>query len=116
MSYLRSFPFKKVKIDRSFVRDVADKAEAAAIVRAIASLCKSLDMAITAEGVETQEQLENVREVGCDEAQGYFIGAPQPNAALEVFRRRQPAARSLSAADADAATESEPGAEAILPI
>jgi diguanylate cyclase (GGDEF)-like protein len=98
LSYLRSFPFKKVKIDRSFVRDVADKAEAAAIVRAVASLCRSLDMAITAEGVETAAQIDIVQQVGCDEAQGYLIGAPRPSTELGVFWSRKPLDRAASAA------------------
>jgi EAL domain-containing protein (putative c-di-GMP-specific phosphodiesterase class I) len=85
LSYLRSFPFKKVKIDRSFVRDVVAKREAAAIVLAVTSLCKSLDMTVTAEGVETQDQMEQVQRLGCDEAQGYLIGSPWPGAGLEAF-------------------------------
>src|SRR5260370_272957 len=56
VGYLRAFPFDKIKIDRSFVRDVVGYPEAAAIVRAIATLSESLDISITAEGVETEEQ------------------------------------------------------------
>ena len=78
LSYLRSFPFKKIKIDRSFVRDVVGNAEAQAIVKAITTLGLNLDMAITAEGVETAEQLEILRGLGCDEAQGYHLCRPQP--------------------------------------
>ncbi len=78
LSYLRSFPFKKIKIDRSFVRDVAGNAEAAAIIQAIATLGRSLNMSITAEGVEDPEQLERLRELGCDEAQGYYFSRPRP--------------------------------------
>jgi diguanylate cyclase (GGDEF)-like protein len=78
LSYLRSFPFKKIKIDRSFVRDVAVHPEAAAIVRAIAALGNSLGMVVTAEGVEHADQMEVLRELGCDEVQGYHLGRPQP--------------------------------------
>jgi predicted signal transduction protein with EAL and GGDEF domain len=103
LSYLRSFPFTKVKIDRSFIRDLAAKPEASAIVLAITSLCKSLEMAVTAEGVETQDQLEQVRRLGCDEAQGYLIGKPAPRAALETCLPRNSIRRnSLRAAKASA--------------
>ena len=87
LSYLRSFPFKKLKIDRSFIRDVVGNREAVAIVRAMTTLGKSLDMLITAEGVETEEQYACVRELGCDEAQGYLISAPRPAAEVESMLR-----------------------------
>ena len=78
VSYLRNFPFDTIKIDRSFVRDVTGNREAAAIVRAMATLGGSLGMAITAEGVETDEQLRAVRALGCTRAQGYLISTPRP--------------------------------------
>ena len=64
-SYLRSFPFDKIKIDRSFVRDLPDSADCLAIVRAVAGLGSSLGIATTAEGVETAEQLRRIRAEGC---------------------------------------------------
>jgi diguanylate cyclase (GGDEF)-like protein len=85
LSYLRSFPFKKIKIDRSFVRDVVDNAEAAAIVAAIATLGSSLNMAITAEGVEEADQLQKLRELGCDEAQGYYLSRPRSAGEVEAL-------------------------------
>ena len=87
LSYLRSFPFKKLKIDRSFIRDVVGNREAVAIVRAMTTLGKSLDMLITAEGIETEEQYACVRELGCDEAQGYLLSAPRPAAEIEAMLR-----------------------------
>jgi diguanylate cyclase (GGDEF)-like protein len=78
VGYLRSFPFDTIKIDRSFVREVTGNREAAAIVRAMATLGSSLGMAITAEGVETDEQLRTVRALGCTQAQGYLINTPRP--------------------------------------
>ncbi|MEO6408122.1 MAG: EAL domain-containing protein [Burkholderiaceae bacterium] len=87
LSYLRSFPFKKLKIDRSFIRDVVGNREAVAIVRAMTTLGKSLDMLITAEGIETEEQYACVRELGCDEAQGYLLSAPRPAAEIETMLR-----------------------------
>jgi EAL domain-containing protein (putative c-di-GMP-specific phosphodiesterase class I) len=78
LSYLRSFPFDKIKIDRSFVRDLATSGDAAAIIRAVAGLGSSLGMSTTAEGVETQEQLDQLRAEGCTEVQGYLISRPRP--------------------------------------
>ncbi|WP_428392791.1 putative bifunctional diguanylate cyclase/phosphodiesterase [Lichenicoccus sp.] len=77
LSYLRRFPFDKVKIDRSFVQGMSEDKAAAAIVAAIVSLGHSLDLTITAEGVETEHQLELLRRAGCDEAQGYLLGIPR---------------------------------------
>jgi diguanylate cyclase (GGDEF)-like protein len=85
LSYLRSFPFKKIKIDRSFVRDVVGNAEAAAIIQAIATLGRSLSMSITAEGVEEPPQLERLRELGCDEAQGYYLSRPRPAGEVQAM-------------------------------
>jgi diguanylate cyclase (GGDEF)-like protein len=79
LSYLRSFPFDKIKIDRCFVSDLSGPAEGSlAILRAVANLGQSLGMATTAEGVETQEQVEKVRAEGCTEMQGYFFSPPRP--------------------------------------
>jgi diguanylate cyclase (GGDEF)-like protein len=88
VSYLRRFPFDKIKIDRSFVRDVATDRSARAIVHAMATLGSSLGMAVTAEGVESAEQLQAVRDLGCTQAQGYLISTPRPAAELPtVFRK-----------------------------
>jgi diguanylate cyclase (GGDEF)-like protein len=81
LSYLRSFPFDKIKIDRSFVRGLSGgggAGDCAAIVRAIAGLGASFGMATTAEGVETEEQLRQVRDGGCTEVQGYLVSRPVP--------------------------------------
>jgi diguanylate cyclase (GGDEF)-like protein/PAS domain S-box-containing protein len=83
LSYLRSFPFDKIKIDRSFVRDVTTSVESAAIVSAITLLGKHLSVRVTAEGVEEQAQLDRLIALGCDEAQGYHLGRPQPLADLQ---------------------------------
>ncbi len=77
LSYLRAFPFDKIKIDQSFVGDLPGRGDAAAIVRAITGLARSLDMVTTAEGVETEEQRDQVQFLGCDEVQGFLIGRPQ---------------------------------------
>jgi diguanylate cyclase (GGDEF)-like protein len=79
LSYLRSFPFDKIKIDRCFVNDLSGSSEGSlAILRAVANLGLSLGMATTAEGVETQEQVEKVRAEGCTEMQGFFFSPPRP--------------------------------------
>lgn len=78
LNYLRRFPFDKLKIDRGFIAGVAEDAAAASIVRAVAMLGRSLGMRVTAEGIETPEQLACVTMVGCDEGQGYLLGRPVP--------------------------------------
>jgi EAL domain-containing protein (putative c-di-GMP-specific phosphodiesterase class I) len=84
LGYLRKFPFDKIKIDRSFIQDLADKPDSIAIVRAVASIGSALGMATTAEGVETEEELAQLRHEGCTEVQGYLFSRPQP--ASEVAR------------------------------
>jgi predicted signal transduction protein with EAL and GGDEF domain len=76
LSYLRKFPFDKIKIDRSFVQDLSSTSESMAIIRAVTGLAGSLNVTTTAEGVETEKQLELLRAEGCTEAQGYLIGRP----------------------------------------
>jgi diguanylate cyclase (GGDEF)-like protein len=78
LSYLQSFPFDKIKIDRSFVKDIADGVGSLNIVRAVTAMAAGLGMATTAEGVETSEQLELVRTEGCTEIQGYVFSKPVP--------------------------------------
>lgn len=76
LSYLRKFPFDRIKIDRSFVGTLGESPESVAIVRTIASLGSVLGVETTAEGVETEEQLDFVRECGCTAVQGYYFGKP----------------------------------------
>jgi len=78
LSYLRSFPFDKIKIDQSFVRDLATRVDSAVIVRAVTTIGNSLGISTTAEGVEDSEQLERLKEEGCTEVQGFFLGRPLP--------------------------------------
>jgi diguanylate cyclase (GGDEF)-like protein len=85
LSYLRSFPFNKIKIDRSFVRDSSNNNEARAIVKAVISLGQSLGMATTAEGVETEAQLDLIRQLGCTEAQGFLFAKPLPADAVGAW-------------------------------
>jgi len=78
LGYLRRFPFDKIKIDQSLIRDLPDGAEGDAIVAAIIALAHSLGMSVTAEGVETQAQLELLRNNGCAQLQGYLFSRPVP--------------------------------------
>ncbi|MCY1297279.1 putative signaling protein [compost metagenome] len=75
---LRSFPFDKIKLDKSFMWEVEGSPQAKAIVRAILALGQSLSVPVLAEGVETQTQLDILQAEGCDEAQGYLLGRPAP--------------------------------------
>jgi len=79
LSYLRSFPFDKIKIDKSFINDMGDSREALAIIRAITGMSRSLDIQITAEGVESDEQFMKLRDEGCTLFQGFLFGRPQPS-------------------------------------
>jgi predicted signal transduction protein with EAL and GGDEF domain len=82
LSYLRTFPFDKIKIDQSFVRELADRPDSLAIVRAVAGLGTSLGIATTAEGVETEGQLERLRNEECTEVQGYLFSPPRPSSEI----------------------------------
>jgi diguanylate cyclase (GGDEF)-like protein len=87
MSYLQRFPIDKLKIDRSFISDVASNAGDASIVRAIISLAHGLRLKVIAEGVESEEQLGILRRMGCDQYQGFFRSAAVPAAQIEKFVR-----------------------------
>jgi len=78
LNYLLNFPFDKLKIDRAFVRDLHNKVNAMSIIHAVLALSKSLCMKTTAEGVETIEQLDMLREENCMEIQGYLLSQPRP--------------------------------------
>ncbi len=99
---LRGFPFDKIKIDRSFIRDVTTGSDAIAIVELVIGVARSLGMATTAEGIETEEQFECLKRLGCDQMQGYLFGRPMP-------------LRDLPAPGEATAPESSTGAGAFLP-
>jgi diguanylate cyclase (GGDEF)-like protein/PAS domain S-box-containing protein len=83
LSYLQAFPFDRIKIDASFIRTLSTSPQAKAIVRAVVALGASLDMPITAEGVETPEQRAFLAELHCEEIQGYLVGRPSPVVSFE---------------------------------
>jgi len=89
LSYLRSFPFDKIKIDQSFVRDLGANRDAQAIVRSIISLGVGLGVTITAEGVETEAELNCLRNEGCHEAQGFLFSQARPNAEVVGMLKAQ---------------------------
>jgi diguanylate cyclase (GGDEF)-like protein len=88
LSYLHKFPFSKIKIDQSFVRDLLTNKESMSIVRAVTGLGKSLGIKTLAEGVETLEQLNKLRNKACTEVQGYFFSRPRPANELPLMIER----------------------------
>ena len=78
LAYLNRFPVSALKIDRSFVKDMARDRDAAAIVRTIIEMAHTLGFTVVAEGVETEEQASLLRELRCEQAQGYLFAKPMP--------------------------------------
>jgi diguanylate cyclase (GGDEF)-like protein len=76
LTYLRRLPFSRIKIDQSFVRDMLVQPDCAAIVKSVIALAQDLQIGVVAEGVESTEQLDYLRQTNCDEVQGYLIGRP----------------------------------------
>ena len=89
LAYIKRFPINTLKIDRTFVRDITTDADDKAIVTAIISMSRSLGYSVTAEGVETKEQLAFLRMQGCDELQGYFLSRPLSTGDLETWLSEQ---------------------------
>jgi EAL domain-containing protein (putative c-di-GMP-specific phosphodiesterase class I) len=82
---LRRFPFDKIKIDKSFIRDLTHAEGGAAIIRTMAGLGTSLSLTTTAEGVETREQLAILRDEGCTEVRGYLFSRPVPSSEIPAL-------------------------------
>jgi EAL domain-containing protein (putative c-di-GMP-specific phosphodiesterase class I) len=87
LSYLQSFPFDKLKIDRSFIQNLLTRDGAPAIVRAITELAHALNMEVTAEGVEESAQLAELRAYGCSSVQGYLFAEPMSGADVDQLFR-----------------------------
>jgi diguanylate cyclase len=95
LSYLRRLPIDKLKIDRSFARNLAGSDTDESIIRAIVSLAHSVGLQVVAEGVETGEQLERIRSLDCDQWQGYYCCPPQPVERLrEILEERGATSRT----------------------
>jgi diguanylate cyclase (GGDEF)-like protein len=96
LSCLTTFPFDKIKIDKSFIANLTRRHNSTAIISSIVTLARGLDMVVTAEGVETREQFEKLRSLGVNFAQGYLLGRPAPIRELQsqpqIYRARQDAA------------------------
>lgn len=90
MSYLKRMPLTCLKVDRSFVRELPETEEDRAIVRAIVALANSMNYHVTAEGVETEEQVKRLRELGCSSLQGYYFSRPLPPEDVPALLLRQP--------------------------
>lgn len=89
LSYLKRFPVNVLKIDRSFVRELGKDLKDTKIVAAIIHLARALDLKVIAEGVETAEQVEQLRTMGCDVAQGYYFSEPLPSEAVWALLQQQ---------------------------
>nr|MCH9783573.1 EAL domain-containing protein [Gammaproteobacteria bacterium] len=94
LNYLKRFPVDTLKIDRTFITDLADNPDDAAITRAIIEMAHSLTMSVVAEGVETDQHLNILREMGCDSIQGYLISRPVPEDELHDILALQQQARA----------------------
>lgn len=92
LSYLRSFPFDKIKIDRSFLSESCAQENSLSIIKGVRSLAESLNMTTTMEGIETDQQLEQIRAVGCDEMQGFLFSRPKAaQDIVKLFRTKKEA-------------------------
>ena len=90
LAYLKRFPIDVLKIDRAFVRDITLNSDDASIVKAILALAKALNLHVIAEGIETREQYDYLKELGCDEGQGYMYARPMPlDDLLKFIREKQ---------------------------
>jgi EAL domain-containing protein (putative c-di-GMP-specific phosphodiesterase class I) len=76
LAQIKNFPIDTLKVDRSFIRDLPDSSEDCAITQAIIAMAKTLGLAVVAEGVETQEQEDFLRDISCDETQGFYFSRP----------------------------------------
>jgi EAL domain-containing protein (putative c-di-GMP-specific phosphodiesterase class I) len=88
LSYLQRFPFDKIKIDRCFIKDIAEPGGSACIVEAVVNIAAARHITTTAEGVETEQQLEVLRKLGCNEMQGYLFSPAVPAAQIQKLLSR----------------------------
>ena len=100
LGYVKRFPVDRIKIDQSFIRNLATDPNDLAIVRTVVTLGHSLGLRVVAEGVETVGQVEKLRAEGCDEVQGYFFGRPMPAADFLALARQARGLANLAARSA----------------
>jgi EAL domain-containing protein (putative c-di-GMP-specific phosphodiesterase class I) len=100
LQYMRELPIRVVKIDRSFISAIGRSARDETIVRSIVDLAHNLDLTVIAEGVETEPQLEFISEIGCDMAQGFLFGAPEPAGEFDIYCRTIQVASANATVDA----------------
>jgi diguanylate cyclase (GGDEF)-like protein len=98
LSYLQRFPFDKIKIDRSFISDLTETEGSSSIVQAVVNIAAARNMTTTAEGVETQQQLDLLRSLGCTQMQGYLFSAARPPGEIQAFFRSRDRAALAAAA------------------
>ncbi|WP_426408634.1 putative bifunctional diguanylate cyclase/phosphodiesterase [Bradyrhizobium ganzhouense] len=96
LSYLTAFPFDKIKIDKSFIRNLTHQPRSSAIISSILTLARGLDMSVTAEGVETAEEFERLKALGVNFAQGYLFGRPLPVDKIELDGATEPSQRDAA--------------------
>jgi EAL domain-containing protein (putative c-di-GMP-specific phosphodiesterase class I) len=89
LGYLKRLPLSMVKLDRTFVENVTDSPDDAAIVRAVSEMAETIGIGVVAEGVETEEQVRAARDLGCGFAQGFFFAEPAPASYVERLFARQ---------------------------
>ena len=106
LALLQHFPFDKIKIDRSFITDVANRPRAAAIVRAALLIAESMNIPVLAEGVESEEEFAYLREAGCPAVQGFLFGRPMPLSSVQTLMLRE----QLRAASSDGTAGGSDGA------
>ncbi len=110
LAYLKRFPFDSVKIDQSFVRGIPESRDDGAIVEAIIAMARSLQLKVVAEGVETKEQFDFLRKLGCDQIQGYYFSKPIPsNEVVKLLYKSM--TREAAAAASVPGAEFKPGSE-----
>ncbi|WP_456713976.1 bifunctional diguanylate cyclase/phosphodiesterase [Bradyrhizobium sp. USDA 4353] len=117
---LTAFPFNKIKIDKSFVANLSTRDESAAVISSVVTLARGLGIQITAEGVETEEQLSQLRALGVNFAQGYLLGRPMPVEQLEqhldIARKASEPDEEETQPEADAADSGEPRPGAVVAL
>jgi len=102
LSHVHRLPLDKLKVDRSFVRDINANPISHKIVKSLTGLCADMEIACVVEGVETEEQLDSLRRLGCDYIQGYYFAKPMPSDAISGFLARE-GRRSMETSAAKAA-------------